>query len=236
MISLEGYDDVKYSVYAYDWQKDHVKLLLNEPFPYEGVNLAGYWNVDLIEQMVIAAHRRNKENLDRLKDIQGNPIKDMILGFKPIKTNTAKPLSDYFSSWIPNDLNENQRQALYCIHNQQMTLIQGPPGTGKTTMICYAVLSLLERMKKTGVKKKILVCGDSNQSVNNIATRFLKLLEEKGLRSKYQFVRWMSLHAQTQIDYDKSLKPYVFPVLDRSFKKLDPKKRFLAEISRAHEC
>jgi len=52
-------------------------------------------------------------------------------------------------------------------------------------MICYAVLSLLERMKKTGIKKKILVCGDSNQSVNNIATRFLKLLEEKGLRSKY---------------------------------------------------
>ena len=101
-----------------------------------------------------------------------------------------------------------------------MTLIQGPPGTGKTTMICYAVLSLLERIKNTKSRGKILVCGDSNQSVNNIATRFVRLLEEKGLKNQYKFVRWMSLHAQTQIDYDKSLKPYVFPVLDKTFKKL----------------
>lgn len=91
MISLEGYEELKYSVYAYEWQRDHVKILLNEQFMYETVDLTNLWNIDLIEQMVIAAHRRNNESLRRLKKITGNPIKDMILGHKPILTNFAKP-------------------------------------------------------------------------------------------------------------------------------------------------
>ena len=68
--------------------------------------------------------------------------------------------------WFDPTLNDSQKDAIrFAIASREVALIHGPPGTGKT----HTLIELILQMIKRG--QKILVCGPSNISVDNIVER-----------------------------------------------------------------
>lgn len=68
--------------------------------------------------------------------------------------------------WHHSTLNASQQDAVrYALASREIALIHGPPGTGKTLTVIELILQLLDQ------KQRILVCGPSNISVDNIVER-----------------------------------------------------------------
>lgn len=68
--------------------------------------------------------------------------------------------------WHSDSLNAPQKEAIkFAMASREIALIHGPPGTGKTTAIIELILQLLKQ------DLKLLVCGPSNISVDNIVER-----------------------------------------------------------------
>lgn len=68
--------------------------------------------------------------------------------------------------WIDLSLNESQKEAVkFAILSKEIALIHGPPGTGKT----HTLIELILQFIKQGLR--LLVCGPSNISVDNIVER-----------------------------------------------------------------
>ncbi|KAK4673234.1 hypothetical protein QC763_110050 [Podospora pseudopauciseta] len=70
--------------------------------------------------------------------------------------------------WFDTSLNESQKDAIrFALKSQEIALIHGPPGTGKTHTLIELILQLLA----LNPNSRILVCGPSNISVDNIVER-----------------------------------------------------------------
>lgn len=68
--------------------------------------------------------------------------------------------------WVDPALNDSQKDAIrFALATHEVALIHGPPGTGKTHTLIELILQLLKR------KLRLLVCGPSNISVDNIVER-----------------------------------------------------------------
>ena len=68
--------------------------------------------------------------------------------------------------FIDPTLNNSQKDAIrFALGARDIALIHGPPGTGKTHTLIELILQLVQR------GKRILVCGPSNVSVDNIVER-----------------------------------------------------------------
>ncbi|KAJ3119493.1 hypothetical protein HK098_005394 [Nowakowskiella sp. JEL0407] len=66
-------------------------------------------------------------------------------------------------------LNDSQREAVkFALGAREVALIHGPPGTGKT----YTCVEIIKQLVKAG--KRVLVCGPSNISVDNLVERLAK--------------------------------------------------------------
>ncbi|RMY82436.1 hypothetical protein D0861_07880 [Hortaea werneckii] len=77
--------------------------------------------------------------------------------------------------WNDPSLNDSQKDAiLFTLASREVALIHGPPGTGKTHTLIELILQLLAR------DQRILVCGPSNISVDNIVER-LSSSSQKGI-------------------------------------------------------
>lgn len=68
--------------------------------------------------------------------------------------------------WRDPTLNDSQKDAIrFTLASREVALIHGPPGTGKTHTLIELILQLLKR------DQRLLVCGPSNISVDNIVER-----------------------------------------------------------------
>ncbi|KAI1090632.1 DNA helicase [Rostrohypoxylon terebratum] len=68
--------------------------------------------------------------------------------------------------WFDPGLNESQKDAIrFALRSREIALIHGPPGTGKTHTLIELILQLVKR------NQRVLVCGPSNISVDNIVER-----------------------------------------------------------------
>ncbi|CAZ86274.1 unnamed protein product [Tuber melanosporum] len=79
-------------------------------------------------------------------------------------------------NWFDEGLNDSQKQAVrFALASEEVALILGPPGTGKTQTLLEIILQLATPPKTSSSSppspKKILVCGPSNISVDNIVLR-----------------------------------------------------------------
>jgi DNA polymerase alpha-associated DNA helicase A len=69
-------------------------------------------------------------------------------------------------TWISPSLNDSQKNAIrFALASREVVLIHGPPGTGKTTTLIELILQLV------ALNLRLLVCGPSNISVDNIVER-----------------------------------------------------------------
>lgn len=75
-----------------------------------------------------------------------------------------------------SNLNDSQRHAVTFALNNPVTIIHGPPGTGKT----YTLIELIRQLKFR-LGEKVLVCGASNISVDNILERLAPVFAETSL-------------------------------------------------------
>ena len=79
----------------------------------------------------------------------------------PVHYDTAGPVE-----FTDPTLNDSQKEAIrYALASKDAVLIHGPPGTGKTHTLIELILQLVQR------KQRVLVCGPSNISVDNIVER-----------------------------------------------------------------
>lgn len=68
--------------------------------------------------------------------------------------------------FIDPTLNDSQKDAIrFALASKDIALIHGPPGTGKTHTLIELIMQMVQR------RKRILVCGPSNVSVDNIVER-----------------------------------------------------------------
>lgn len=85
------------------------------------------------------------------------------------KTSPTPASSDDLSAetkWHDPSLNDSQKEAIrFALASREVALIHGPPGTGKTHTLIELILQLLDR------DQRLLVCGPSNISVDNIVER-----------------------------------------------------------------
>lgn len=69
-------------------------------------------------------------------------------------------------AWNDPSLNDSQKDAIrFALASREVALIHGPPGTGKTHTLIELILQLVSR------GQRLLVCGPSNISVDNIVER-----------------------------------------------------------------
>lgn len=91
--------------------------------------------------------------------------------FQRVAFGHTSPLQPDYESTGPVDftdptLNDSQKDAIrFALAAKDIALIHGPPGTGKTHTLIELILQMVQR------KKRILVCGPSNVSVDNIVER-----------------------------------------------------------------
>ncbi|GAA5917260.1 hypothetical protein JCM5296_000312, partial [Sporobolomyces johnsonii] len=92
------------------------------------------------------------------------PLLSVLLGMqKPSQDPTFSPDSQPF---LDENLNPSQREAVqFALSSAEVACIWGPPGTGKTQTLVEIIRQLVR------MNKRVLVCGASNLSVDNILAR-----------------------------------------------------------------
>ncbi|KAK6507326.1 hypothetical protein TWF481_005765 [Arthrobotrys musiformis] len=110
-----------------------------------------------------------KRMTQTIQDLKATKPEDL-----PTIIKVAFGLSDYIPFTKPEyqlgffdaRLNEVQKEAvLFALEAKDLALIHGPPGTGKTQTLIEVIRQLVAR------DLKVLVCGPSNISVDNIADK-----------------------------------------------------------------
>ncbi|KAL2920015.1 Vacuolar protein sorting-associated protein 41 [Polyrhizophydium stewartii] len=89
--------------------------------------------------------------------------------FGQVAPSFDRSLATESISWFDGGLNDSQRDAVrFALSSRHVALIHGPPGTGKT----YTCVELVRQLVKRG--ERVLVCGPSNISVDNLVERLAK--------------------------------------------------------------
>lgn len=113
-----------------------------------------------------ATYKRMNYALKALKENE-NPtrIQSILLGSIAPTIPTTLPDVEFFN----DSLNDPQKDAIkFALSDCEVTLIHGPPGTGKT----YTLIEIIRQL--AAQDKRVLVCGPSNMSVDNILERLHK--------------------------------------------------------------
>ncbi|KAG7876964.1 hypothetical protein KL937_005083 [Ogataea polymorpha] len=74
-------------------------------------------------------------------------------------------------NWFNGNLNDSQKNAVQFSLASNLSIIHGPPGTGKTSTIVELVKQLVLRKRESQGRKRILICGPSNISIDTILER-----------------------------------------------------------------
>ncbi|KAK6408303.1 hypothetical protein LTR95_018445, partial [Oleoguttula sp. CCFEE 5521] len=109
--------------------------------------------------------------LSSLPSSQRTPLVDILLGSS--SPSPVPPPIDPDPSPLLGPLNPSQRQAVHhALSSREISIIHGPPGTGKTQTLIVLIQLLLQQ------NQRILVCGPSNISVDNLVERLGSALKE----------------------------------------------------------
>lgn len=102
--------------------------------------------------------------MSKMREAEYTPLMRVTFGLSspsPPDLSSTKELQ-----FIDPSLNDSQKGAVrFALASAEVALIHGPPGTGKTHTLIELILQMLKR------NLRILVCGPSNISVDNIVER-----------------------------------------------------------------
>ncbi|KNZ74095.1 DNA polymerase alpha-associated DNA helicase A [Termitomyces sp. J132] len=101
---------------------------------------------------------------------------------------TARSLQQRINDikFFDDGLNPSQKEAIkFCLESPEVACIHGPPGTGKTHTLIELIRQLTSISSYNPKPLRLLICGASNLSVDNILERLLALpVSEKEERLK----------------------------------------------------
>lgn len=131
------------------------------------------WLVKLADEVT---HKRMSQTMDRLhgmREAEYSAFVRVLFGLSspsPLPTDLKNDAEFGEGAggieWIDPSLNESQKEAIrFALASREIALIHGPPGTGKTHTLIELILQLVQR------DQRVLVCGPSNVSVDNICER-----------------------------------------------------------------
>lgn len=108
--------------------------------------------------------------LQKFSDQEYTPFMRVLFGQAsptPLPSDLNDPSNPLHKlEWNDPSLNDSQKEAIrFALASREVALIHGPPGTGKTHTLIELILQLLKQ------KLRLLVCGPSNISVDNIVER-----------------------------------------------------------------
>ncbi|KAJ3512339.1 hypothetical protein NLJ89_g3573 [Agrocybe chaxingu] len=111
-----------------------------------------------------------------------NSLMRVLLGMKPPSPKESMRDLTFFDE----TLNDSQKTAVkFCLGSPEVACIHGPPGTGKTHTLIEIIRQLTSETSTNPKPKRVLVCGASNLSVDNIIERLLALpISDKSQRLK----------------------------------------------------
>ncbi|TLS24039.1 hypothetical protein PpBr36_08669, partial [Pyricularia pennisetigena] len=136
----------------------------------EEKGLAGrVWVVRLADDVTYRRMTWTMEKMQKMVDAEHSSFIRVLFGHSspsPVPSNLETDPDFGKLEWLDPTLNDSQKDAIrFALASQEIALIHGPPGTGKT----HTLIELILQMLKRGLR--ILVCGPSNISVDNIVER-----------------------------------------------------------------
>ncbi|KFG81862.1 DNA-binding protein SMUBP-2 [Metarhizium anisopliae] len=149
-------------------QRGFVNVALDDgkdeiPFP------GRVWLVKLADEVTYRRMNQTMEKLQGMVEAEYSSFMRVLFGL-----SSPSPLPQDFSrdsqvgdiEWTDPTLNDSQKDAIrFALASREIALIHGPPGTGKTHTLIELILQMVKR------KQRVLVCGPSNISVDNIVER-----------------------------------------------------------------
>ena len=125
-----------------------------------------------ISGLALIKHRMNQTmtRLQKFGDQDYTPFMRVLFGQAspmPLPSDLDDPSHPLHRlAWNDPLLNDSQKEAIrFALASREIALIHGPPGTGKTHVLIELILQLLKQ------NLRLLVCGPSNISVDNIVER-----------------------------------------------------------------
>jgi len=125
-----------------------------------------------ISGLALIKHRMNQTmtRLQKFGDQDYTPFMRVLFGQAspmPLPSDLDDPSHPLHRlAWNDPSLNDSQKEAIrFALASREIALIHGPPGTGKTHVLIELILQLLKQ------NLRLLVCGPSNISVDNIVER-----------------------------------------------------------------
>ncbi|KAI4608092.1 hypothetical protein J4E83_009275 [Alternaria metachromatica] len=128
------------------------------------------WIVKLANDVTYKRMNQTMNRLQKLGDQEYTPFMRVLFGQAsptPLPSDLNDPSNPLHKlEWNDSSLNDSQQEAIrFALASREVALIHGPPGTGKTHTLIELILQLLKQ------KLRLLVCGPSNISVDNIVER-----------------------------------------------------------------
>ncbi|KAH7380415.1 P-loop containing nucleoside triphosphate hydrolase protein [Phaeosphaeria sp. MPI-PUGE-AT-0046c] len=128
------------------------------------------WIVKLANDVTYKRMNQTMNRLQKFSDQEYTPFMRVLFGQAsptPLPSDLNDPSNPLHKlEWTDPSLNESQQEAIrFALASREVALIHGPPGTGKTHTLIELILQLLKQ------KLRLLVCGPSNISVDNIVER-----------------------------------------------------------------
>ena len=129
--------------------------------------------IDLVSESRVklandTTHKRLQQTMTRLQKMQDSEhstLTRVLFGHASPTPISPEDLEKAIE-WRDQSLNPSQKDAVnFALASREVCLIHGPPGTGKTHTLIELILQLLAR------GQRLLVCGPSNISVDNIVER-----------------------------------------------------------------
>ncbi|KAF5384145.1 hypothetical protein D9615_003261 [Tricholomella constricta] len=146
------------------------------------VKLANSVTYDRMEKALDQLEKRVSGPKDDKASNESIRLSQLLLGMVP--RSEPQPVQDL--RFFDESLNDSQKEAIkFCLEAPEVACIHGPPGTGKTHTLIELIRQLTSISSYNPKPLKLLVCGASNLSVDNILERLLALPPgEKGQKLK----------------------------------------------------
>ncbi|GLB39891.1 putative DNA helicase [Lyophyllum shimeji] len=146
------------------------------------VKLANSVTYDRMDKALDQLERRVSGLKDDKISVESLRLTQVLLGIVP--RSDTRPIEGL--KFFDESLNDSQKDAIkFCLESPEVACIHGPPGTGKTHTLVELIRQLTTISPYNPKPLKLLVCGASNLSVDNILERLLALPPgEKGERLK----------------------------------------------------
>ncbi|KAG6914845.1 hypothetical protein DXG01_014977 [Tephrocybe rancida] len=146
------------------------------------VKLANSVTYDRMEKALERLEKRLTLPKDDKASIESLHLTKVLMGVEP--RSVRESIHDL--KFFDDGLNTSQKEAVkFCLESPEVACIHGPPGTGKTHTLIELIRQLTSVSSYNAKPQRLLVCGASNLSVDNILERLLALpVPEKGDKLK----------------------------------------------------